>query len=118
MDTLDNNIENKPSKDPIDKLIYEKNFRIKMVLPVKAQDSLIVFLNNGKHISVHLSSFSRLKKAGQKQLDAWELISNGIGIEWPEIDEDLSLKGLLQQFITENTIGFLTGGENTLAKAA
>ena len=118
MNTSGNSIENKPSNDPIDQLIYEKNFRIKLVLPVKVQDSLIVFLNNGKHISVHLSSFPRLKSATQQDLDSWALISNGVGIEWAGIDEDLSLKGLLKQFITENTISFLTGGENSLAMAA
>jgi len=118
MSTSKNKIVNKPSKDPIDYLIYEKNLRIKMVLPVKAQDSLIVFLNNGRHLSVRLSSFSRLKDASQKDLDGWLLISKGVGIEWPKMDEDLSLKGLIQQFITENTINFLTGGENTFAIAA
>ena len=118
MNTSDNNIENKTASDPIDRLIYEYNFRIKLVVPVKAEDSLIVFLNKGKHISVHLSSFPRLKDASQKELDSWSLISDGIGIEWPDVDEDLSLKGLLKQFITESAINFLTGGENTLAMAA
>ncbi len=90
-----NKISNKPSKDPIDKLIFEKGLRITQVLAVKKQDSLIVFLNNANTIAVKLSYFPKLKKATQVQLDKWKLISKGIGIEWPEIDEDLSLKGLV-----------------------
>ena len=107
MNTSDDQIENRRSNDPIDRLIYEQNFRIKLVLPVKDQDSLIVFLNNGSHISVHLSSFPRLKDASQEELGNCVLISNGIGIEWPSLDEDLSLKGLLHQFATENIINLL-----------
>lgn len=117
MSTLENNIENKPATDAIDVAIYEKNLRIGNVLPVKKQDTLIVFLNNGKHISVRLSSFKRIQNATEEQLSNWTLISNGIGIEWPDLDEDLSLKGLIQQFITENTISFLAGGD-TFAMAA
>ncbi|MBS1684824.1 MAG: DUF2442 domain-containing protein [Bacteroidetes bacterium] len=118
MSTSENNIENKPAKDIIDVAIYEKNLRVSNVLPIKKQDILIVFLNNRKHISVRLSSFKRIQNATEEQLSKWILISNGIGIEWPELDEDLSLKGLIQQFITENTISFLAGGENTFAMAA
>jgi len=33
------------------------------------------------------------------QLKNYELISNGTGIHWPDIDEDLSLKGFLQDEI-------------------
>ncbi len=117
MNTSNNKISNKPSKDPIDKLIYEKGLRITQVLAVKKQDSLIVFLSNANTIAIKLSSFPRLKKATQIQLDNWKLISKGIGIEWPEIDEDLSLKGLIQQLVLLNTLKFLAG-ENYLALAA
>jgi hypothetical protein len=112
-----NKIVNKPAKDPIDKLIYEKGLRITQVLPVKKQDSLIVFLNNANTITIKLSSFPLLKKATQAQLDQWRLISKGIGIEWPQLDEDLSLKGIIQQLIVYNTLRFVAG-ENTLAMAA
>jgi len=120
MNTSDDNIVNKRSNDPIDRLIYEQNFRIKLVLPVKDQDSLIVFLNNGTHISLRLSYFPRLKDASQEDLKNHLLISNGIGIEWPSLDEDLSLRGLLHQFETQNIISLLTGksGENSLGMAA
>jgi hypothetical protein len=117
MSTSKNKIVNKRSKDPIERLIFEKELRITQVVPVKKQDSLIVFLNNGNPISVRLSFFPLLKKATQLQLDTWELIGAGIGIEWPEIDEDISLKGLIQQLIISNTLQYVAG-ENKFAMAA
>jgi hypothetical protein len=117
MSTSKNKIVNKRATDPIDQLIYEKGLRITQVLPVKKQDSLIVFLNNGTTINVRLSFFQRLKKATQLQLDKWELISKGIGITWSELDEDLSLKGLIQQLIVQNTLRYVSG-ETNLAMAA
>ncbi|HLP50970.1 MAG TPA: DUF2442 domain-containing protein [Chitinophagales bacterium] len=109
MSTLDNKIVNKRSKDELDKFIFEKGLRITEVIAKKNQDSLIVFLNKGQALNIRLSSFARLKKASQKQLDGWKLISKGVGIEWSEIDEDLSLKGLIQQFVKENTLRFVAG---------
>ena len=117
MSTSKNKVANKRATDPIDQLIYEKGLRITQVLPVKKQDSLIVFLNNGTSISVRLSAFPRLKKATQLQLEKWALISKGVGIEWTMLDEDLSLKGLIQQLIILNTLRYVSG-ENILAIAA
>ena len=117
MSTSSNKIVNKRSKDPIEQLIYEKGLRITQVMPVKKQDSLIVFLNNGNTINVRLSFFNRLKKATQPQLNAWKLISNGIGVEWAELDEDISLKGLIHQLIVQNTLKFVAG-DYTYAMAA
>jgi hypothetical protein len=112
MSTSNNKVVNKRAKDPVDRAIFEKGLRIVQVLPVKKQDSLIVFLNNGTPINVRLSQYHRLKRATQPQLDAWKLISNGMGIEWSDIDEDLSLKGLIQQLILQNTLRFVAGDYN------
>ena len=117
MNTSKNKIVNKRASDPIDQLIYEKGLRVAQVLPVKRQDSLVVFLNNGQTITIKLSFFPRLKKATQAQLDKWQLISKGIGIEWDELNEDLSLKGLIQKLIIQNTLLYVAG-ENGLAMAA
>src|SRR5687767_9727508 len=102
-------VVDKPSTDPLEKLIYEKGLRITHIVAVKKEVSLVVFLNNGKTISVRLSPFARLKKGTQKQLDQWQLISKGVGIHWAELDEDISLKGLIQQLILENTLRFVAG---------
>ncbi|HWB64216.1 MAG TPA: DUF2442 domain-containing protein [Chitinophagales bacterium] len=112
MSTSKNKIVNKRAKDPIDRLIFEKGLRIIQVVPVKKHDSLVVILNNGNTISVKLSFFPRLKRASQQQLEKWELTSNGVGVEWALIDEDLSLKGLIRQLIQENTLRYVAGEYN------
>ncbi len=63
---------------------------------VKCTDvALIVELVDGRTISAPLVWFPRLSQAKQEQLDNWELLGNGDGIYWPDIDEDLSVAGLL-----------------------
>lgn len=107
----------KKSDDPIEKLIFEKGLRIKHVIALKKEDCLIVLLNNNVNISLKLSQFKLLKKAKQEQLDKWVLIGKGVGIEWTELDEDLSLKGMIKHLIIENTLRFV-GGENSNSLAA
>jgi len=57
--------------------------------------SLIVELIDGRTISAPLIWFPRLAKAKKEQLDNWVLLGDGEGIHWPDIDEDLSINGLL-----------------------
>ncbi len=57
--------------------------------------NLIVELIDGRTISVPLVWFPRLSNANKSQLDNWELLGDGEGIHWPEIDEDISIAGLL-----------------------
>jgi hypothetical protein len=56
---------------------------------------LVVELLDGRTITAPLIWFPRLSQASQAQRDNWELLGDGEGIHWPEIDEDLSVKGLL-----------------------
>jgi len=59
-------------------------------------DDLIVSLVDGRKITVPLVWFPRLAGATKEQLINYELLGDGEGIHWPEIDEDLSVAGLLQ----------------------
>lgn len=54
-----------------------------------------VQLVDEREISVPLAWFPRLQNATDAQREAWELIGQGIGIHWEEIDEDISVAGLL-----------------------
>jgi len=56
---------------------------------------LIVELMDGRTIATPLVWFPRLSKATKKELSNWELLGDGEGIHWPDIDEDLSIAGLL-----------------------
>ena len=59
------------------------------------EDTLNVDLLDGRTISVPIAWFPTLSKATLAQRDVWELLGDGEGIHWPEIDEDLSVAGLL-----------------------
>jgi len=59
-------------------------------------DSLIVYLKDGRTISVPLAWYPRLLKASPKQRKNWQIAGGGYGIHWPDIDEDLSTEGLLR----------------------
>ena len=58
-------------------------------------DTLHVELSDGRSISVPLAWYPRLVHAAQEKRDNWELIGKGQGIRWPDLDEDLSVEGLI-----------------------
>ncbi len=49
----------------------------------------------GRELSVRVRNFPRLAQATEQQLNDWRLIGSGSGIHWPQLDEDLSIKKLL-----------------------
>ncbi|WP_395044574.1 DUF2442 domain-containing protein [Flavobacterium sp.] len=57
---------------------------------------MIVFLEDGRELSIPLEWFPSLKKATDEQLNKWRLIGKGEGIHWEEIDEDISIENLLE----------------------
>ncbi|MBI1917583.1 MAG: DUF2442 domain-containing protein [Planctomycetes bacterium] len=54
-----------------------------------------VALTDGRGISVPLVWFPRLSGASSEQLERCEVGGGGIGLHWPDLDEDLSVAGLL-----------------------
>ena len=58
-------------------------------------DQLVVRLEDGRTIMVPLEWFPRLRDATDAQLADFRLVGQGIGIHWPQLDEDLSVRGLL-----------------------
>jgi hypothetical protein len=61
-----------------------------------SDDELTVDLVDGRKISVPVVWFPRLLNASAAQREDWELIGEGEGIHWPQIDEDLSVVGILR----------------------
>ena len=59
------------------------------------EDTLSVDLSDGRTVSVPLGWFPRLEHASPKERSSWRLIGHGSGIHWEDIDEDLSIEGLL-----------------------
>ena len=60
-----------------------------------SEDTLSVDLSDGRTISVPLAWFPRLQYASPEERKNWRLIGKGRGIHWEEIDEDISVEGLL-----------------------
>ena len=58
-------------------------------------DNLWVALTDGRQLSIPLSFFPRLLNATGEQRLQFEMSGGGTGIHWPEIDEDISVQGLL-----------------------
>ena len=57
--------------------------------------AVFVELLDGRTISAPLVWFPKLAGANKEQLENWQLLGDGEGIHWPELDEDLSVAGLL-----------------------
>lgn len=58
-------------------------------------DFLEVDLVDGRSITAPLAWYPRLLHATVQERDNWRLIGDGVGIHWSELDEDLSVEGLL-----------------------
>ena len=59
-------------------------------------DALVVGLVDGRVLSVPLVWFPRLLDATAEERKNWVLLGGGVGTHWPEVDEDLSVEGLLR----------------------
>ena len=58
-------------------------------------DTLSVDLSDGRSISVPIAWFPRLLHSTEQERNNWRLIGKGQGIHWEDIDEDISIEGLL-----------------------
>ncbi len=59
-------------------------------------DSIVAQLADGRVISVPLAWSWRLSQATPAQRKHFEILGTGEGVHWPEIDEDISARGMLQ----------------------
>ena len=82
--------------DAIENLIFIDKLRIDAVDIHPEYDLMLIILNTKAVLRQNISSYKTLKSADKLQLLQYELIGGGIGIHWPLLDEDLSLKGFLR----------------------
>jgi len=59
-------------------------------------DALVVELTDGRTLHVPLSWYPRLMHATAEERDNCRLIGRGTGIHWPDIEEDISIRGLIE----------------------
>jgi len=63
---------------------------------VEFSDAMLhVTFEDGRELSVPIEWFPRLRDASTADRNNWRLIGRGEGIHWPELDEDISVEGLL-----------------------
>jgi hypothetical protein len=58
-------------------------------------DALAVELSDGRSISAPLAWYPRLLHGTPEERALWRLIGGGVGIHWPDLDEDISVENLL-----------------------
>jgi hypothetical protein len=56
---------------------------------------LHVTVSDGRRLSLPLEWYPRLSNGTPAERNNWRLIGRGEGVHWPDLDEDLSLEGLL-----------------------
>jgi hypothetical protein len=56
---------------------------------------IIADLIDGRTISVPLAWSWRLSEATPEQRNHYEFIGDGLGVHWPDVDEDISAEGML-----------------------
>jgi hypothetical protein len=60
------------------------------------QERFYVLLEDGREIGIPYEWFPRLAGASQEDLSKWRFIGGGAGLHWEELDEDISVMGLLK----------------------
>lgn len=68
-------------------------------------DGLFVELEDGRAISAPLEWYPRLLHGSPAERNKWELIGDGEGIHWPDLDEDISVEGLLEGVPSQESPG-------------
>ena len=59
------------------------------------EDAITARLVDGRIISVPLAWSWRLSEATPEQRQRYEIIGDGMGVHWPDVDEDISAEGML-----------------------
>src|SRR5690242_5277550 len=59
-------------------------------------DMLTVDLSDGRRIAAPVTWYPRLANGSKTERANWRLIGRGTGIHWPDLDEDISVEGLLE----------------------
>jgi hypothetical protein len=74
------------------------NLKIRAVNALKVtvtEDSLALDLSDGRTVSVPLMWYPRLLHGSPRERNNWRLIAGGEGIHWPDLEEDVSVEGII-----------------------
>jgi|SRR6056297_1817306 len=60
------------------------------------EEELIAYLDDGRTIAVPISWYPRLLNGSMEERKNWRFIGEGTGIHWPDLDEDISIEGIIE----------------------
>lgn len=60
-----------------------------------ADEAVVIDLSDGRTVTAPLAWYPRLLHGTARERRRWRLIGSGEGIHWPDLDEDISVEGLL-----------------------
>jgi hypothetical protein len=58
-------------------------------------EAVVIDLSDGRTVTAPLAWYPRLLHGRPRERRNWRLIGGGVGIHWPDLDEDLSVEGIL-----------------------
>ena len=85
--------------DSIEQIIVNRKIEIKNLTFDTNDNLLFVVLNTNNVLVINYGNYSRLKNAHLNHLRNYQIIAKGKGVHWPDLDEDLSLKGFLKDYL-------------------
>ena len=91
------NSKNEKKPKPVEGLsgVYSLKRLSEALNVLLTDDTLSVDLTDGRSISVPIAWFPRLLHSNGQERNNWRLIGRGQGIHWEDIDEDISIEGLI-----------------------
>jgi hypothetical protein len=87
--------------DAIENLIFNEGLRINSVEFSNTLDKMTLNLTRDILFIIPTQLFASLRNASKENLNNFKLIAGGTGIYWPDLDEDLSLKGFLKDYLKQ-----------------
>lgn len=76
--------------------ISQVELTVPAVHSVRVDQSMLTFvLEDGRSVSAPLEWFPRLQEGTAEERGRWEPIGAGYGVHWPDLDEDISVEGML-----------------------
>jgi hypothetical protein len=85
--------------DALENLIFQEGLKIQSLEFNQNYSKMFVHLTNAATFVVPTNHYKGLQRATAEQLKNFRLIGSGTGIHWSDLDEDLSLKGFLNELL-------------------
>jgi hypothetical protein len=75
-----------------------------LIEKIELKDKILVYLNSGDVFSLPYDYTSLLSKSTKESLENYHLIGGGRGVHFEDIDEDISLRGIIQYKLKHDLI--------------